>query len=427
MLLAVCGGALALYAFTQLRYGYAGDVGQADGILYYAHALSWYFDGDCDYENNLREAPRFEVRDHYLARRGATGRVRNIFPCGWSLAALPFLALADGVTLVHNAVLGRALPRDGYSVYYRILVPMGPMLIGLAGLLAAWAAAARVLGAMLAALAVLVVWSGTHVAYFLSMDSTSSHATAMGFAGLLVWMAETIRHSGWSYRRAVALGLFAGMLVAVRHQDAAWLAVPVCLLAPLAWRNRQHLREMPTGSAGHVALALTVLVLCLVPQAMVNVAIDGAVWGANAELAARWGAPHPLHELLDSERGLLVMYPVAALGLGGLVVAAIRGGVVRPLAVALLIGFGVALLINGTAQTAAARRYVSAAPALVIGLGALMQWFMVRRGFATALALLLAALCISNVYYFFQVDRGVISRARIYTAFLAGVSGRGAV
>lgn len=415
ILLAVCGSALALQVCTHIRYGYIGDVGQADGILYYAHALSWYFDGDCDYENNLREAPRFDVRAHYLSQRGAAGRVRNIFPCGWSMAVLPFLTLADGMTLVHNAVQDIPLPRDGYSIYYRLVVPLGPMVVGLAGLLAAWAVAAPVLGALWAALAMLAVWSGTDVAYFLSMDSTSSHATAMGFAGLLIWMTDRTRRFGWSYRRAAALGLFAGMLVAVRHQDAAWLAVPVCMLARPVWRNHSNLRS----SVGHVSLAVLVFVLCLLPQAVVNMAIDGVVWGANVELAARWGAPRPLYELLESQRGLLVMYPVAAMGLAGLVVAAIRRGPMRPLAVALLIGFGAALLINGTAQSAAARRYVSAAPALLIGMAALMRWVMVRRGIAAVFALLLAGLCLTNVYRFYRVDRGVIPRTRVYMGFLS--------
>ena len=107
--------ALAMYAETTARFGHALAV--ADGHLYYTHAHSWYFDGDCDYRNNIAENEELEVRGYYLRQQSPAGQVVNIFPCGWSIVALPFLAAADGLTVAHNALVKTQIPRNGHSIY----------------------------------------------------------------------------------------------------------------------------------------------------------------------------------------------------------------------------------------------------------------------------------------------------------------------
>ncbi|MBU0717693.1 MAG: hypothetical protein KJ749_05540 [Planctomycetes bacterium] len=221
-------GSLLIYAHTTARYGQALAV--ADAHLYYTHAHSWYFDGDCDYANNLAANPKLEVRNYYLAQRSPTGRVVNVFPCGWSVVALPFVVLADAVTALHNAVFDADVARDGFTTYYRTIVPLGHVLIGIAGLLAAYAMAARYFSRTIAASAAALVWLGTNVGYFIGIEPTLSHASSLGFVSLMIYAADTIHRAGWSLSRATGLGLSCGMMMAVRHQNFVWLIIPIMLL-----------------------------------------------------------------------------------------------------------------------------------------------------------------------------------------------------
>ena len=205
-------GSLLSYAYTTKRYGYAADLRIVDPILYYVPAHSWYFDQDCDYVNQIRSAPRFEHASRYLGLVSSRGRVITYHPVAWSMVALPFLAVADGVTVLHNAVSDVPLARDGYSLYYRWIVPLSHVLLGIVGLVAGYKLAARYFTEAIAACGVFLLWIGTNVAYFVSVEPTMSHAASMAFVTLALYMADTIRRTGWTVGRALWLGLFGGMM-----------------------------------------------------------------------------------------------------------------------------------------------------------------------------------------------------------------------
>ncbi len=230
ILAGVAGAALLLYAYTTMRYG--DTFMTADSYLYYVHAHSWYFDGDADYENDLLAAPRFAARQVYLSLRSADGHVVIIHPCAWSVVSFGFIALADGVTVLHNALLHAHLPRDGYSGYYIAIVPLAHVLVGLMGLLAAYAVAARYYGKTISAVATSLVWIGTNVCYFISVEPTMAHAASMAFIAMMIWVVDTIRRRGFTLQRACLLGLTCGMMTAVRYYNIVWVVVPAVLIGP---------------------------------------------------------------------------------------------------------------------------------------------------------------------------------------------------
>ena len=146
---------LGLFAHTTSRYGHTFMM--VDGYLYYTHARSWYFDGDCDYANDMMIAPGFDARATYADQLSSEGRATNLHPCAWSVVAMPFLVIADGLTVAHNALFAEDLPRDGYSAYYLALVPLANVLAGLGGLLLGFAVLRRYYSETIAAGSVALV------------------------------------------------------------------------------------------------------------------------------------------------------------------------------------------------------------------------------------------------------------------------------
>ena len=394
ILAAMVVGALLLYAYTTARNGHTFRC--TDDYLYYMYAHSWYFDADCDYENNMRMAPGFTAHEKFL-QRSSIGRVRNIMPCAWSVVALPSLALADLATVSHNALWSTPLPRDGYSGYYRVLVPLPHVLIGIAGLLVIYAILARYFSKTIAALATVTAWCGLSGIHWVSVEPTRTHGIATACVAGTIWTADTIRRNGWTWRRALALGLCCGMMGALRHQNFAWMAVPLVMLAPSmvsgVWRRRPGaLRD--TGLAGVGAL---VALLCFAPQFTVTWLTERMFIGHTLAWSPYWFEPHTLREFFSPSSGLITSYPLAGVALIGVFAYLYRH---RRLAlpVALVAGFLAILYINSCWWCCpSARRYTCCAPVFALGLAAILEWAWRSRPRTVAVAFVLGALCVGNL------------------------------
>lgn len=403
VLAGIVAGALLLYAYSATSFGHTFHT--VDGYLYYTHAHSWYFDGDCDYENNMRLAPGFAACEHFLQRSpGGGGRVRNVLPCAWSVIALPFVAIADLMTVMHNAILGTAIARDGYTGYYRAIVPLAHVLAGIVGLLITYALVARYFQKTIAAVATAVVWCGTNVIYFVSVDPTMVHGTSMAFVSGTIWMCDTIRRGGWSAKRAVGLGLCCGMMVAVRYQNIAWMVVPLILLTPSLVVGLARGRPGSGRDTWLVVPAVVAAALCFVPQIIVNLSSEGAIVGHVSHWTPHWFELRFDRELFAESTGLLTVYPLTALCLIGIFVYLCRnrGSVLTP---AMLAGFVAILYVNSCWPWAhSPRRYVCAMAVFTFGLAAILEWAAQSPRRTVGVGLVLGALCARSVTMLFDAD-----------------------
>jgi len=408
MLAAMVGAALMYYSYTTGRYGYAADVFIVDPILYHLPAVSWYFDGDCDYANNLRDVPGFRLTEDYVNYISPTGRMMNIHPCAWSVIAFPFVALADVATIVHNALFDPDLARNGHTAYYRSIVPFAHVLLGLAGLLAAYDLARRYFSQTAAALATVAVWAGTNVGYFISVEPTMSHAASMAFVAMTVWMADTIRRSGWTWQRAIALGLFGGMMGAVRYYNVVWVIVPAVLLLPRMIGDTGARAPRVWRAWGGLGLAIMAAMICFVPQILVNLAIEGVVLGRVGGYA-----PSFAHPDFGAELRVLLLYPLMALGLLGVTVWALRGRG-TPLATGLLLAFSLHVCVYACAfMPGYSRRYVNCAVLFVPGLAAVIDWAGRARVRAVVVGVIVVMCVARQTMLLILVDLGIISRRTI--------------
>lgn len=403
--LSILGVAATLQRFGQTAF-------TVDAHLYYIHAHSWYFDGDVDYTNNIAADPTFDARAIYLAQRGPGGLPINIFPCGWSIAALPFLALADVMTLTHNLFSAQPLPRDGFTHYYAVVVPLGHTILGLIGLFAAFTLAARHFPRHLAAAATLAVWAGTNVCYFFSVEPTMSHAASLCFVSLMLLVTDTIYRMGWTWCRALALGASMGMMCAVRHQDAAWIVAPIVLLLP---QLAGSLKSTPARLL-YFPLTAVAFTACLLPQLLINLTIHGTPTGGAAQFTPDWLHPKFFRDLFLLPGGLFVLFPLTFLAAVGLLIW-LRNSQHQRVALAFTAGLFACIYLNACGIEGTSRRYVCAAPVLILGLCALWQTLRPHRWAARLAACCLALFIARNLLLLLSVDRGWVDRY-IFTAVL---------
>ncbi|MFQ5592039.1 MAG: hypothetical protein ACE5HE_12805 [Phycisphaerae bacterium] len=412
LLIMVIAGPLLLNAYSFLRFG--RTIRLVDEYFYYAHARSWYFDHDCDYENDLRMAPGFGAAPYYLDMRTSTGRVANNFMTGTSLVSLPFIALGDALTRLHNAVAINQRPRDGYGPYCQFAVSFGHTLVGVVGLLACYVLCTRYFLRIVSALAVFCVWLGTSAVYYVGYESPQSHALSLCMVALVLLVSDNARREGFTLQRALALGLCSGLMIVTRPQDLVWVAVPVVVLVPQITRRAQRRGEW-SAHVGRAAAAVALATVCYIPQAVVNARLFGApVYNTYQNIVEdgrpqllHWTAPDLSAPLVDPHVGLLWTAPLAVLSIVGICGLLVRRSsmlvaVVLSFALTYYVIAGIWWRITGYGH----RYFMSSSAAFALGLCVVLSW-ATRRPWRTAVVgTLVAVLVLWQVGLFVATDRG---------------------
>src|SRR6185369_12161298 len=108
-------------AIFLLHYLIAGQAVYGDGVGYYAHLHSWYFDHDFNYTNEYKHIYTPENNNNpkplvspVIQIVGITpdGRAENLYSTGVAILLFPFYTAADGVAIIGNSI-GIPLARTG--------------------------------------------------------------------------------------------------------------------------------------------------------------------------------------------------------------------------------------------------------------------------------------------------------------------------
>jgi hypothetical protein len=401
-LIAVLTGLICITHVIGTAYssGMTEPVVQGDARSYFAYLPSIVLDGDLDLTNQF-DVLRPEGGDpRYPFGVGANGYAANVFPVGPALLWLPGYLIGTGLDRI-AAMMGLDTGPVGY------------------GRMAGWGAAiAAILWAGLGfelcrrlardffghrhALAVTVaVWLGTPALYYTLIAPLYSHAVAMFACALTLRMSWLAFQEPMSCRRWCAAGAAGGLLVAIRLQDAPVLLIPVGLLLLPTGRLPQRLKAAASLTAGGIAGYL--------PQAYTWYALHGELVPGQG-----LGEPRPfsfsrLVTVLFSSgyEGWLSWTPLALVALVGLLL--VGRGSFPPAERSVAISAFVAILalvfvdtIHPYGQGAAfgARRYVSATPLLIIGVGGALAWAASRPRAEKTVGRLVAALVIAELWLF---------------------------
>jgi hypothetical protein len=362
----------------------------ADEIEYFSYLPSLVFDHDLDFAD---EYQHFYDRDPaglsgfkatFLDRREpATGRHINFGPIGSAVLWSPFYLLAHGATRVARA-LGSDVPADGMSWPYVAAACYASAFFGFLGLLLVHDLLVRFGGwpDAVATLAVLAVWLGTPVLYYMTVAPGFAHAASLFAVSLLVWLWLHARGRGDAGRlRDWALvGLAGGLCGLIREQDGLFLALPVLWLGYEGVRTRAWARALARGAV----LAATAF-FAMTPQFLVYHALTGR-FGPSRLVTRKvsYVSPHFFEVLFDPAHGLYAWTPLLLLATAGLLLALWwrRDAVTSLFAVGLLLQVWINGALESWTQAGAfgSRRFVAATPLFAWGLAALVDAAWPRLG-----------------------------------------------
>ena len=368
----------------------------SDEIEYFAYLRSLVFDRDLDFQNEYEyfyaQNPKALEGFHYTFLEIAdptTGRRLNFGPLGSALLWSPLYLLTHLGVVLLRATGATGVAADGLSWPYVAAVCYASALYGFLGLLLIRDALRRFLlyDDLPATAAVLALWLGSPVLYYMTVAPGFSHAPGLFAVALLLWL--TLRE--WAQPTSAVfpwliLGLAGGVAALVREQDGLFLAMPGLLLLDRTLRTRDFAFGLKKGLAmGAFAL------LAFGPQLLAYKILYG---GYHPSPIVRekmdYASPHFLDVLFDPAHSLFFWSPVLFVAFLGLLFAASRSGG-RPYGLALaglLLQIWICGSIGSWSQNGAfgMRRFVSATACFALGLAPLLAALVARASKRAVLA-----------------------------------------
>lgn len=387
-IIALLGIALALVLALADRAKPGGrpivKVTGVDAVCYFSVAHSLLFDRDLDLGNQYRTLLAEKgLTSKWFATVPATGRPASPFAIGYSLLALPFLAVGHAADALAG---GQA---DGYSrpaIWGFFLANLFYLTLGLAFLYLFYRnAGGGSVGPAL--LGTLVLWPATTLAYY--SFSPMSHVASFFATSLFLWTFwRTKDHPG--ALRWLGFGAATGLMFLARWQDVIFGLIPLGFEIDRLRRARP--RFPPAVLKARLAY-LAAFALTVTPQLVEWKAIFGSAFTVPQGAGFFEFPPrHALHVLLSSNHGWFTWTPITLLGVAGLVAGLRRqrllaGGALAAIALQVVLIGSLSFSWNGQ-ESFGMRMLTSAVPLMGLGLVFLLSdpRARVRRGTLIAAA-----------------------------------------
>jgi hypothetical protein len=309
--------ALAFVAglFAQLNLGARL---QSDGFYYFAYARSLWFDRDVDFTNDYRLLGLTSAQHQFLYTPTSTGHAQTAWSIGPAIAWAPFFAAGHAVAVGLRAQ-GREVSVDGTSYPYRQAVCIAGLFYGLLGAWCCWRLARLFYDSGVAAGATIVTLAGSFMLWYIVKEPSMSHAPSMAAVAAFIWAwaatggaaGESVADRGMSLTRWGLLGLGAGLMMAIRWQNAIFVLLPALELLAARRRGRAAVQAAAVfACAAAVGFA---------PQMLAWQSIYGrplAISPVSPRLL--WTDPQIVDVLWSSRNGLFALSPAlyaAAIGL----------------------------------------------------------------------------------------------------------------
>lgn len=342
----------------------------SDGILYYCYVRSLAIDGDLDLGNEYAHFGPLAGIDAASPPTPA-GRPPNRMPIGMAIVWMPFFLAA------HSAASLLGYPVDGYGTLHQAAVCLGSMIYGWIGLLLSYRLCREYADATSALIAVVVMWLGTNIIYYMVAEPSMSHMASLGLvAVLLAW---------WRFGEAsvlywVGLGALGGMAALVRPQDGLFLLLPV-----IDWGHRAiglarigsaRLRRHVVAGALMLFTALAVYAIQLWAWWLIyGSLLDSSYLYGGAHRFA-WLQPHIFDVLFSLRHGLFTWHPLYLAATVGLCLLARRNAAYAGLC---LLAVVCQIYIVGAwdrwwqGDAFGGRMFISCGPVFAVGLAVLVQ------------------------------------------------------
>jgi hypothetical protein len=318
----------------------------------------------------------------FLQDTTATGHRKTYATIGCALLWAPFYAAGDAAARALHAG-GWPVAVDGYSAPYVASVCYGSAVYGFLALLLSAHMARRLAGPSTAA--VLAVWMGTPLLFYMYVAPVFAHACGAFAAALFLWTWLRVRER-WTVPATAFLGAAGALVVMVREQDAVFLVVPAldlayCLIRRAAAQDSAAPRITAGRAAAAAAAAALGFALAYLPQAFSYLVINGGLRpSSDVSRKMTWTAPHAWEVVFSTAHGWIFWTPLVLLSAAGLVWLWTSAEPARRwLVTCLLVAAGLTVYVAGSVESwtvAGAfgqRRFTSLTPVVVIGLAALFR------------------------------------------------------
>jgi hypothetical protein len=341
---------LALVVLCSLLYLRHPRSLDADGYHYFTFARSLIFDRDLDLSND------YALLGHEMG-------AKNVLPIGaplvWSLFLAPLALVSSLVGVVPGVEVTGAEPM---FIAAACLVSIA---FGSVGLFLLYRELRRFAGPLASLLAVLLVWFGSPLRFYMRVLPSFAHAIEF-LAGVLVLIAARRLHGQGSAARAFRAGLACGLVYLVRSQDGLLLLVPAIFIFD-AWLGHRSVRRMVgEGAAALAGFASLAWIQSAVWWSMFGTPFLVPHKTLHGEAFAAGAAPKLLEMLLSDRGGLFSTYPVMLLAVLGLPFALRK---CRPWVVAGLVVLGLQWWVNASIfDWYQVRRFTGTVPLLALGL-----------------------------------------------------------
>lgn len=392
-----------------------------DGIYYYVYLRSAVLDGDLEFTNDYTIYQAFNTDDprkkeEMLSRKTPTGMAGNFFSIGpavlWSPVFLVTHALAT--------IFGQA--GDGFSYGYEAPILFSSIAYGFIGIVLMYRVAAGMFSKFAAFVAILGIWLGTNVVYYMGVSPSASHVLSMFASALFVflWWRHTPHPSplpqmGEGAKRMrrdwFVWGMSAGLMALVRWQDSI-----IALLAFAEWiadgrRTTNDQRQpgfsfRPLSFVNGLGFLLGAFVVFLPQMLAWNV-----LYGSPFTIPQGYGflgfwQPEMWNVLFSTKRGLFTWTPLLLFAALGFVPLYQKNKLLGACAFVILI---LQTYTNGIVvdwwggEAFGARRFISLMPFFALGLAAFID-FVRPRISQNAILLALGAFLVWNNLFLLQYN-----------------------
>lgn len=360
----------------------------SDGIYYYGLLVSLVQDHDLSLYNQPLPWYWFGNMHGYLFRPEA-GYVVLPVSMGTSLLWSPAYVVASGLAKALAGLgIHQALP--SYNALAVSAVCFSSLALSLAGCLICRSLCLRVADDSSSTLAVFLLFIGTPLLAYSTVEPSFSHSSSFFCLSLFLWRWLRYREDS-SLWNAALVGLAGGLAGLVRLQDAFFLILPGVDIGVFLWRHRT--REHLVRRTGHGLAMMGVVLFVMTPQCLAWWITEGHVLHQTPGF---WGMPgqYLLEVLLSPRKGLFVWSPVLWLSLPGWILLCRKD---RPLGALILLGFLVQSVLNGSIHQwwggggFGGRRFVNLLPFFALGLAATLKacpqgWNRILKVLATLAA-----------------------------------------
>lgn len=390
-----------------------------DGIYYYVYLRSAVLDGDLDFTNDYTRYQEFNTEDlrkkeEMLSRKTPIGRAANLFSVGPAILWAPAFLVSHGVALVLQQ------PTDGFSYLYEAPLLLLSIAYGFVGILLIYQVAAGMFSRFAAFVAILGIWLGTNVVYYMGISPSASHVLSLFTSGLFVYLWWRGRNG----RRPLAWfvwGLSAGLMALVRWQDVL-LAILALFDWIAVWRA-ETLRSkgvgetaasprapttvessVPSRSAlvGGGVLFVMGMALAFAPQMIAWQYLYGAPLTApQGSGFFQFTRPEILNVWFSTKRGLFSWTPLVLLAVVGFVPLYLKNRVLGASAVVIFLASSyVNSIVNDWwgGEAFGARRFIGLMPFFALGLAALVEVLRARVSQLAILVILGAFILWNNLF-----------------------------